>query len=126
MSCLKLGLYKEALKTITDLQDLFSDKEWTSTQYTRQQMVLLNSVCLKLLEKWDEAFALYASLRGDIKTAEKHKVKDLVVSVLLLPLEKSKIRLEDSVKQLRNVIDAFNTSLFVDSSIAEDLKRIKL
>ena len=98
MSCLKLGLYKEALKTITDLQDLFADKEWTSTQYTRQQMVLLNSVCLKLLEKWDEAFALYASLRGDIKTEEKHKVKDLVVSVLLLPLEKSKIRLEDSVK----------------------------
>ena len=68
---------------------------------------------------------MYSSLQDEIKTAEKLKVKDLVWSIILMPLEKSKIKMEDTVKRLRNVVETVAPTMHVNDTFAEDLKKIQ-
>lgn len=94
--CLKRGKYKEAFDTIRHLNTEFTFQ--TSDVYKPEQAVFLMAICARLLGLWKEAEKQYSSLKAGCRKFKNQIIKNLTCSLLLLPLEKSRIQFEKALE----------------------------
>jgi tetratricopeptide (TPR) repeat protein len=104
-ACLKLGLYTEALQSISKIDQT----NWTgkfdeatgmcngSTNYKWYQVVYLHATCLKIIGKYEKAYTRYNALDDIRYTKVCEGLKDLTASLILLPLMHSREKIEDGL-----------------------------
>jgi len=106
---LKLGKHDEAIKLA---EYLYSNKSITTsgmqTSYQPEQFTLLYCVCCKINNDHERAFQVYREMSGGIRKRWAQKLRDGTTSLMLLPLEKNRRRIESIVGNFEEHVCLFN------------------
>ena len=143
LSCLKLGLYEEALNSIVQI-DHPEDKvktydgssERTSQisvsspgmektgRFGEQAVTFLHAVCCKILNRQNEAQSLYGKLEEEIERQQCDKMIFSTFAVLLVPMQKERNVTEDNVNNFSKLLNLYDDEHLFDQNIATNLMRL--
>lgn len=75
-----------------------------------------------MLERWEEAFALYNSLQDGVLLVQRKEMKAKVFGIIMLTTERNRIAVEEKLEDFREIVSRADPRRMVDGSVAEAFK----
>jgi len=96
-------------------------QEWNSQLYSKSQAYFLHATCARILDKWDLMNEMYANIQDGADQSANTKVSNPTCSLLLLPLEKSRIEIENTIDNFIELVLFNDKTQYVYPSVKSDL-----
>lgn len=88
-------------------------------------MSYLHAICLKILGRFDEAQERYNSYGNARVQVRNLQYKNLITSLILLPLQKQREKIEDILSDVLEIYTVFNPLYGLDHRVTVNLAKIE-
>lgn len=78
--------------------------DWNSENYLKEQSIFLLAICARLLDNWDVMHHAYRELKEGIRVKANFKVANQTCGLLLMPLEKSRQKVESAIQSFIELV----------------------